>query len=443
VSTTADRVCIVGAGPAGLSLARALRRLGIPYDQYERHTDVGGIWDLENPGTPMYESAHFISSRKVSGFFDHPMPDSFPDYPSHRQILDYTRGFATTYGLRDDIRFGTEVTSSERDGDRWTVTLADGSRHTYRALVCATGTTWSPRMPTVPGHFDGEVRHSATYRDPMEFRGKRVLVVGLGNSGADIVCDAALIADASFVSVRRGYHVIPKHLFGMPSDEFAESGPSLPLRVERPVFAALLRVLQGDLTRYGLPKPDHKLFESHPLLNSQLLHHLQHGDVTVKADVAAFEGDRVRFQDGSTEDVDLVLFATGYDWSIPYVPGEYFRWRDGRPDLYLTAFSRERRNLFGISYLEVNSSAYTLFDRVNNLVAQYLYDQLHAPGRAAAFDRMVATERPDLSGGIRLLDTPRHRSYVDARAFRKELGRVADHVGWQPLRPGMFAGLAV
>jgi cation diffusion facilitator CzcD-associated flavoprotein CzcO len=443
MTTTADRVCIVGAGPAGLSLARALRRVGIPYDQYERHTDVGGIWDLENPGTPMYESAHFISSRNVSGFFDHPMPDSFPDYPSHRQILDYTRDFATTYALRDDIRFGTAVTSSQRGGDRWTVTLADGSRHTYRALVCATGTTWAARTPTVPGHFDGEVRHSATYRDPMEFRGKRVLVVGLGNSGADIVCDAALIADASFVSVRRGYHVIPKHLFGMPSDEFAESGPSLPLRVERPVFSGLLRVLQGDLTRYGLPKPDHKLFESHPLLNSQLLHHLQHGDVTVKADVVAFEGDRVRFKDGSTEAVDLVLFATGYDWSIPYVPEQCFRWQDGRPDLYLTAFSREQRNLFGASYLEVNSSAYTLFDRVNNLVAQYLHDQLHAPGRAAAFDRMIATERPDLTGGIRLLDTARHRSYVDARAFRKELDRVAEHVGWQPLRPGMFAGLGV
>ncbi len=441
MNPTADRVCIVGAGPAGLSIARALRRLDIPYDQYERHTDVGGIWDLENPGTPMYESAHFISSRKVSGFFDHPMPDSFPDYPGHRQILEYTREFAATYGLRDQVRFGTEVVDSQEDGGRWTVTLADGSRHEYGALVCATGTTWTPRMPTIPGELTGEVRHSSTYRDPLEFRGKRVLVVGLGNSGADIVCDAALIADAAFVSVRRGYHVIPKHLFGIPADEFAESGPSLPLRVERPVFAAVLRTLQGDLTRYGLPKPDHKLFESHPLLNSQLLHHLQHGDVTVKADVAAFEGDRVRFTDGSTEEVDLVLCATGYDWSIPYVPLEYFHWRAGRPDLYLTAFSREHRNLFGLSYLEVNSSAYTLFDRVSNVVAQYLHDQVHAPSRAAAFDRLIATEHPDLSGGIRFIDTARHKAYVDGKAFRKELDRVTDQVGWQPLEPGMFAGL--
>ena len=441
MTTSAHRVCIVGAGPAGLSVARALSRLRIPYDQYERHTDVGGIWDLENPGSPMYESAHFISSRKLSGFFDHPMPDSYPDYPSHRQILDYTREFAATYGLREQIRFGTTVTDSEHADDRWTVGLDDGSRHTYRSLICATGTTWSPRMPTIPGQFTGEVRHSVTYRDPMEFRGRRVLVVGLGNSGADIVCDAALIADASFVSVRRGYHVIPKHILGIPADEFSESGPALPLRVERPIFTALLRVLQGDLARLGLPKPDHKLLESHPLLNSQLVHHLQHGDVTVTADVAAFEGDRVRFTDGSTEQVDLVLFATGYDWTVPYVPEEYFCWHEGRPELYLTAFSREHRNLFGLSFLEVNSSAYTLFDQVSNLVAQYLHAQVHDPGRSAAFDRMIAKEHPDLSGGIRFIDSARHRSYVDGRAFRTELGRVADRIGWQPLKPGMFAEL--
>ena len=171
------------------------------------------------------------------------------------------------------------------------------------------------------------------------------------------------------------------------------------------------------------------------------MHHLQHGDVTVKADVAAFEGDRVRFTDGSTEQVDLVLFATGYDWMVPYVPKEYFRWRDGRPELYLMAFSREHRNLFGLSFLEVNSSAYTLFDQVSNLVAQYLHAQVHDPGRSTAFARMIATEHPDLSGGIRFIDSARHRSYVDGRAFRTELGRVAVRIGWQPLKPGMFAGL--
>jgi hypothetical protein len=438
---TGERVCIVGAGPAGLSAARALKRFGIPYDHYERHSDVGGIWDLDNPGTPMYESAHFISSRKTSGFFDFPMPDTYPDYPSNRQILQYTRDFADAYELREAIRFDCAVQRIERVEGLWELTLPDGTQKQYRAVICATGVTWSPRSPRHPGEFNGEIRHSSTYREPAEFRGKRVLVVGLGNSGADIACDAAANADAAFVSVRRGYHVIPKHLFGIPSDEFGARGPDLPIRLERPLMQILLRAILGDLTKYGLPKPDHRLFESHPLLNSQLLHYLQHGDVAIRPDIASLDGDRVRFADGSSEEIDLVLYATGYDWSIPYMDDKYFVWRDGRPDLYLSTFNRDYHNVIGLGYIEINSSAYTAFDHVSNLVAQYLHDQDHDPDRAAKFDRLIAEDRPNLSGGIQFLDSARHRSYVDARTYRRYLADVCKRMGWQNVSPGIFAGV--
>lgn len=300
------KVCIIGAGPGGLSMARALKNRGIAYDQYERHSDVGGIWDLDNPGTPMYRSAHFISSRTVSGFHDFPMPGTYPDYPGNRQILDYTRAFADAYGLREHITFGSAVERVEPAGhdpdrDGWTVHLSDGSSKHYAAVVCATGTTWSPRIPVHPGEFDGDIRHANTYRDPDEFRGRRVLIVGLGNSVADIACDAAVLADAACVSIRRGYHVIPKHLFGIPVDVIAEGGLDLPLWLERPVFRAVLRLLEGDLTRLGLPKPDHKLFETHPLLNSEILHHLRHGDIVIRPDIARLDGREVVFTDGTRE----------------------------------------------------------------------------------------------------------------------------------------------
>ena len=432
-----DRVCIVGAGPAGLSAARALKRLGISYDQFERHSDVGGIWDLDNPGTPMYESAHFISSRKMSGFFDFPMPTSYPDYPGHRQILEYTRSFATAYGLRNAIRFHCTVTDVRREDDGWLVTFDDGAQQRYRAVVCATGVTWSPRLPRHRGDFLGEIRHSSTYRSPLEFRGKRVLVVGLGNSGADIACDAAANAQAAFVSVRRGYHLVPKHLFGIPSDELADNGPHLPMWLERTVFRVALRLTQGDPTKYGLPRPDHRLFESHPLLNSQLIHYLQHGDVAIRPDIAALEGSRVRFVDGSCEEVELIVYATGYDWSIPYAE-TYFDWHEGRPDLYLSVFNRNHRNLFGLGYIEINSSAYTVFDHISNIVAQYLHDQDHVPARASAFDRMIGADTPKLNGGIQFVPSARHRSYVDARAYHRYLGVVRKRIGWQTLTPGMF-----
>jgi cation diffusion facilitator CzcD-associated flavoprotein CzcO len=436
-----NAVCIIGAGPAGLSAARALKRLGISYEQFERHSDAGGIWDIDNPGTPMYHSAHFISSRNTSGFYDFPMPKHYPDYPNRQQILDYTRSFADAFGLRQQVQFNTEVRNVERDGEYWQMQFGNGQQRRYRAVICATGTNWHPRLPRHPGDFQGEIRHSNSFKHPDEFRGKRVLIIGLGNSGADIACDAAINADAAFISVRRGYHFIPKHIFGIPADEFSARGPNLPIWAERPALQLALKMVVGNVERWGLPKPDHKLFESHPLLNTQLLHHLQHGDIRAKGDVAHYEGHDVVFKDGSRERIDLVLYATGYDMRIPYVPEGYFDWAGGRPQLYLTAFNRRHQNLFTLGYLETNSSAYTLFDHISHLVANYLHSQQHDPDRASTFNRLIKDDWPDLSGGLHFIDSDRHKAYIEINAYKRYIDKLRQRQGWPALAPGYFDAL--
>ncbi|MGH8239315.1 MAG: amino acid permease, partial [Steroidobacteraceae bacterium] len=163
-----ERQCIVGAGPSGLLAARACKLEGIPYDHFERHADVGGIWDIDNPGSSMYESAHFISSKYTSGFFGFPMPQDYPDYPGHRQLHAYIRDFADVYGLREGVTFGCAVERAEPLGeqarDGWRVRLANGETRMYRGVVCANGVTWHPNMPSYPGQeaFCGEVRHVVT-----------------------------------------------------------------------------------------------------------------------------------------------------------------------------------------------------------------------------------------------------------------------------------------
>lgn len=434
-------VAIVGAGPAGLSVARMFRKYGVDYDQFERHSGVGGIWDIDNPGSPMYESAHFISSRDMSGFYDYPMPKTFADYPTRKQILQYTQSFADEFGLVDGIEFDNGVTRVDEDGDGWLVTTEDGTARRYKGVVCASGTNWCPRIPQHPGEFDGETRHAVTYRSGREFQGKRVLVVGLGNSAADIACDAAQHADAAFLSTRRGYHIIPKHLFGVPVDQLDDGPVAIPRWIERPVMTALLRLIVGDVTRWGLPKPDHRLFESHPLLNSQLLHHLQHGDITVEPEIERFDGRDVVFTDGSREQIDLVLYATGYQMRIPYIDESYFAWNGDRPAQYLTAFNRNHKNLFTLGYIETNSSAYTLFDNVSNLVAQYVAAQDSDPALAARFDSLIATDDPDLSGGLALVESDRHKGYIDSKTIRKNIGRVLKRTGFTPLAPGFADSL--
>lgn len=437
---SADRpVVIIGAGPAGLAAARALLARNIPYVHLERHSDVGGIWDLDNPGTPMYKSAHFISSRDKSGFFDEPMPSRFGDYPNRSEILDYTKTFADTYELRANIRFRTSVSAVAQDDStgEWTVTTSDGTIQASAVISC-TGVTWDPKMPEVEGatEFHGEIRHSVSYVDPKEFEGKRVLIVGLGNSGADIACDAAANADKAFISTRRGYHFIPKHIMGNPSD----TSESLPIWAERLLYGFVSPIIIGDTQKWGLPRPDHKLFESHPLINTQLLHYLQHGDITAKPGISKLDASGVVFTDGTREEVDLILFATGYNMSIPYLPDDYIEWVGGRPKLYLNAFA-QRPGLFGVSYIEVNSSAYTLFDRIAHLIAEHLSDTQSNYPRAARFRQIIRTHNPDLSGGISFVGSDRHATYVEVRAYKRELRRLTRKMGWRDLEPGAFASL--
>ncbi len=437
---SSDRYCIVGAGPAGLAQARAFKAAGLAFDLFERHGDVGGIWDIGNPGTPMYESAHFVSSRTLSGFFDFPLPADYPDYPSHVQVLAYLRDFARVHGLLGHITFGTAVDWAEPDGDGWCMTLAGGGRRRYRGLVCANGMTWQPAMPDFPGRFDGELRHAVTYRNPEEFKGRRVLILGAGNSGCDIACDAAQHARAAFISLRRGYHFIPKHLFGMPADVFGARGPRLPLAVEQRVFGALLRLLNGDLGRYGLPKPDHRLFESHPIINSLVLHHLSHGDLKPKPDIRELRGSTVIFQDGSEEAVDLILLATGYDMTIPFMERTHFDWAGTRLDGYLSVFTKYD-SLFTLGFLATNTGVFGDFDRLAHLVTRFLLDQARDPRRAARFRARIDGVRPDLTGGIRFVESARHQSYKHHPALRSYLEKLRKEMGWPALAPGQFAAL--
>ena len=419
-----ERYLIVGAGPSGLAVARAFAEGGVPFDIVERHRDVGGIWDMENPGTPMYDSAHFISSKTLSGFDGYPMPSHYPDYPGWREVLAYIRAFADDHGLRERVEVGVDV---ERvlpdDGDAWCVKLASGETRRYGGVVAAAGHDWLPRMPAYPGSFLGERYHSVCYRSAREFLGKRVLVVGGGNSGCDIACDAATHADRAFISLRRGYHFLPKHLFGKPTDLFFRSGPQPPARLAQPVLSLLLRVVVGDLTRYGLPKPDHKPLASHPIVNSQLLHHLAHGNIAAKPDVARFEGSTVHFTDDSSADVDLVVFATGYRHEIPFL--DTVLGVDGGRRLWANMFVPGHPTLFVAGHFESDGGAYSLVSKQGTLFAGLA----RRPEARQALAARLRTPAPSLTGGIRHVDSPRHGIHVNLEAYTAFITKLRNAVG--------------
>lgn len=419
-----NRVCVIGAGPAGLAVARALLRAGVPFDVFERGDRVGGIWDTQRPGSPVYESAHFISSRQAetSRFGGHPFSRDVADYPSRIQVRDYLERFATATGVRPHIRFGADVTRVEPDGTDWLVTLDGQPPGRYRAVVCASGSLSEPNMPEVPGRLDGRVRHSTTYHSARELAGKRVLVVGAGNSGVDIACDAARVAERTLLSLRRGYWFFPKHIAGIPTDVVLSGGARLPEWLRPPSLDALLELVAGNPAQFGLASPEHPPLASHPIMNSEVLHHLGHGRIDPRPAVDRFDGPVVRFADGSDDEVDEVILATGYRAALPYLAEGMLRFEGGhRPELYLTMFSREHSGLYAVGMIETNSGVFGLFDRMGALVAAHLCAE---PGDRARIDELIATDRPDLALEKGTIDSPRHRGYVDSATLQSHLDRL-------------------
>ncbi|WP_416985982.1 amino acid permease [Streptomyces sp. T028] len=438
------RYCVVGAGPAGMIMARNLLREGVPFDWYERNPDFGGIWDPDHEGSPMYDSCHFISSKYTSGFYGAPMPAHFPDYPGWREIRDYIRDFGRQYDLHRHVSFGTEVTSAEPlADDRWRVTLSDGTVHEYDGLICCPGVTWHPNEVQLPDQevFEGTVRHSVTFRDGLEFRGKRVLIVGAGNSGVDIACDAARHADTAYLSVRRGYRFVPKHVAGLPTDAVLNGKLDPPKGVVLTSDVnAMLDTLVGDLTRFGLPAPDHDALSSHPIMNTQVLHYLAHGDLVARPDIARLTATGVVFGDGSEAEVDEIVLATGYEYRMPFLDPALLEWRHGHPQLYLNVFSRELDSLYVLGFVEFADAAYKRFDEM----AQLVMIDINARETGLRKDELTElkrTDTPDLRGGVKYLDSPRHTNYVERSTYMAYLARLRDRFGWHDVDDHTYDGL--
>ncbi|CAN7409918.1 NAD(P)/FAD-dependent oxidoreductase [Microbacterium foliorum] len=433
-----NRYAVIGAGPSGLAAARALTRRGIGVDGYEAAAGVGGLWDIDNPRSTMYESAHLISSRTTTEFTEFPLRSTV-DYPGHRVLRQYFRDYADHFGLTDRFRFETRVTRLEPQGGGWDLT-SDGpdGEHTrwYAGVVLANGTLAEPNIPAFPGTFTGELMHTSAYRSPAQLAGRRVLLIGAGNSGCDIAVDAVHHAASVDMSVRRGYYFVPRYLFGRPSDTLNQGRP-LPARIKQAVDSRVLRAFTGDPVRFGFPKPDYRIYESHPIVNTMILNHLGQGDLRIRPDIDRFDGSTVRFRDGTADDYDLVLLATGYTLDYPFVDRAHLHWRGAAPRLFLNIFPASFNGLYVMGMIEASGIGWQGRYEQADLLATYLDALEHDPDTATRFrDRVTSQPWPDVTGGYRYLGLDRMAYYVNKDAYRgavrREKHALEDQTGRRP-----------
>jgi len=423
------KACIIGAGPSGLVTAKVFYQRGLPFDCFEKGSDIGGLWRYENDSglSPAYASLHTNTSKTKTAFSDFPMPEDYPDFPSHAQLLAYFERYVEHFGFRHTITFRTEVVRVEpAEEGAYDVTvrqLDTGATRTerYGAVIVASGHHWCTNWPEVPGTFEGEILHARDYRTPDVLRGKRVLVVGAGNSACDIACEAVHHARDVLLSTRRGAHVIPKYLLGRPLDLWLTPFTArLPLAVQRALFRLLVYLTRGNQRRYGFPVPDYPLGAEHPTISTELLPLIGHGRIRVKPDLRRLEGQQVHFADGSTETVDLIIYATGYRVAFPFFDPAFLEVRDNYLPRYLHVVPPDHPNLYFIGLVQPLGSIMPLAEAQAEWVADLLEGRAGLPSREAMW-RWI--RREEAWRRRRFVPTKRHALEVDFYRYLRQLRR--------------------
>ncbi len=399
-STAAPRTCVIGAGSSGIAAAKALREAGIPFDCFEMSDRVGGNWVYDNPNgvSSCSRSLHINTSKARTQYSDFPMPEEWPDYPDHARMAEYFRRYAEHFDLLPHVSFNTKVERALREDDEsWSVTLGSGETRSYDALVVANGHHWDPLWPepAYSGHFDGEQIHSHHSLEPSQLEGKRVLVIGFGNSAVDIACDSAVVAERTLVSVRRGVYVFRKYLFGQPSDVLFYA-PFMPRRLVKKMSAVMHHITIGPMENYGLPKPDHEVLDSHPTVSEEVLSKIGHGDIAPVGAIERLDGDAVVFSDGRREPVDVIVWCTGYRITFPFFDEGFFSAPGNiTPPLYRHVFSVDYPNLMFVGLVQPFGAIMPMAERQSTWIVEYLRGAYRLPSRAAML-RQARNERADV-----------------------------------------------
>ena len=432
LSRDRDAWCVIGAGPSGLAAVRHLAACGLPVECLEREQGLGGNWLFGSSTSRVLASTRLISSQKLTEFADFPLPRHWPAYPAHQQCLDYLRSYASHFGLEHLIRTGITVESIDPAGplgSGWIVRTADGEPRHYAGVVIASGHNHVPRLPDLPGRFGGTLFHSAEYKSPtvpVEIAGRRVLVIGGGNSGCDIAVECSRQAALTAHSTRRGYNVVPRMVMGRPADLRSERllRMGAPTWLRRLVAARVIARTVGLPWKHGLPRPDHRLFETHPIVNSDLLAHIDAGRIRPVGDVAGFDGHTVLFRDCTRESFDVVIAATGYVTTLPFIDCRLLGAdaATGMPNLFLNLLHPIRDDIAVVGLIQPDSGQWGITDIQAKLVARMARAARESPQASSWL--YARRQQPTPPARIHYVDSPRHALGVEHYSYRRELERI-------------------
>ena len=432
-STKPDKICIIGAGAAGIAAANALSRVSVQFDWFEAGSQLGGLWRYGNDtGSSIYASLVTNTSQRNMQWFDYPMPAEKNRYLSHRQVLDYLTSFTAHANLQTRVTLSTRVTGVEPLAHgRFRVSAQSRANEQcereYSAVVVASGRHSTPKWPKIPGTLDTFLMHAADYRTPDVFTGKRAVVVGFGASGADIAADAASVATSVVLSTESGGYLLPRYAGGKPRDEKSRSWSFLiPLAIRKQLWRVLLKRRPiSSKVRLALEQ-NARLFAKPGVINDHLAELIDGDKVIVKGRIKRLEGDSVRFTDDSSVPCDVLVCATGYETTYPFFSSELLEQNARFSHRYLRVLPPQQPGLYFIGHLSVVGPFFPVLERQALWVADLLSDRCTLPPVARM--QHLATRQAEADGRIypdaRREDTVDYHPYVRLLEKEHKAGRI-------------------
>jgi cation diffusion facilitator CzcD-associated flavoprotein CzcO len=370
-------------------------------------SEVGGNWVLRNPNgrSACYASLETNTPKEIMRFADFPLPEDWPDYPHHTQMRQWFNAYVDHFGFRHRIHFNTKVERAARlDDGVWSLSLSNGEVRYYDALIVANGNYWDAKIPSFPGHFNGASFHAHAYIDPTEpvrCIDKRVVVVGMGNTGCEIAVELSRprVARTVWLSARSGNRIMPKYVNGKPISAnrpfllptetvpfpFAGLPPRLRDWLFRKIFTRMVNKAMSTMPiqpqEVGLPLPPADATVKRIVANQHILQSLRDREVIAKQNIARFEGDTVVFTDGSHETADIVIYATGYRQSFPFFDDQLLGAPGDDIALYRNVMHPRYHNLFIVGMYRPLCAFWPLAEQQARWIAPLLTGEYALPRR--------------------------------------------------------------
>lgn len=423
------QVCIIGAGSAGITAAKALKEKGISFDCYEKGSNIGGNWRFNNDNgvSSAYRTLHINTNREMMAYSDFPMPENYPMFPHHENIIEYFENYVDHFKLRENILFNTTVVDVIQNSDgTYKISLDNRQTFDYKYVIVANGHHWNPRFPSpdFSGQFTGEIIHSHYYREAEQVQNKDVLVVGIGNSAVDIACEAARLHTGKVViSSRSGAYITPNWIWSIPFDSLANPiTAKFPLWLQRFFYNTTLWLARGKQEDYGVPKPNRPVLSEHPTLSQDLLNLAGRGLIKFKPNIKEFRGKTVVFEDGTEQDFDIIVYATGYKVTFPFLKhyAEFDVEESNDIRLYKKVIHPDYKNLFFVALIQPLGAIMPLAEIQSKWIAKIIAGESKTPPKEQML-KSIEEDKQKLTK--RYKESPRHTLQVDFHVYKESVER--------------------